>query len=117
PYSTHFAWMSFMMVYSRLSTSSWLQLIRSEFWLSSRPETATPPALAALAGPYRIFALRNSCAPSSSVGIFAPSQTAFTPFFNSNRASSPLSSFFVAQGNTTSQGTDQGLWFSWNVTL
>ena len=49
------AWkMPSMMPFSLESTSSKLQLSRSEFWLISRPEVATPPALAAFAGPYRI---------------------------------------------------------------
>ena len=42
-----------MMPFSLASTSSKVQLRRSEFWLISRPEVATPPALEALAGPYR----------------------------------------------------------------
>ena len=39
-----------MMACRRASTSSDVQDRRSEFWLISRPETDTPPALAALAG-------------------------------------------------------------------
>lgn len=37
-----------MMPLSLLSTSSLVQATREEFWAISRPETATPPALAAL---------------------------------------------------------------------
>lgn len=43
--------MAFMMPLSLSSTSSRLQERRALFWAISRPDTATPPALAALAGP------------------------------------------------------------------
>ena len=51
--------MAFMMSCRRLSTSSRVQLMCWEFWDISRPETATPPALAALPGPYRILLLQE----------------------------------------------------------
>ena len=40
-------------------------------------------------------------------GMFAPSPTAFTPFITRVRASLPVSSFWVAEGIATSQGTSQ----------
>ncbi len=43
--------MVFLMPWRSSSTFSQVQLRREEFWLISRPETATPPAFAALAGP------------------------------------------------------------------
>ena len=43
--------MAFMMPLSFSSTSSLLQAMRALFCAISSPETATPPALAALAGP------------------------------------------------------------------
>ncbi len=49
--------MDFMMPLSFSSTSSLLQERRALFWAISRPDTATPPALAALAGPNSILFL------------------------------------------------------------
>ena len=49
--------------------------------------------------------------------MFAPSETAMQPFLTSVRASSPSSSFWVAQGSATSQGTPQGVLPSWKVAL
>ena len=40
--------------------------------------------------------------------MLAPSETAMQPFLTSVRASSPSSSFWVAQGRATSQGTPHG---------
>jgi hypothetical protein len=51
-----------------------------------------------LPGANRILALLKTCAPSRSVGMLAPSATAMQPFLISVFASSPLSSFCVAQG-------------------
>lgn len=45
-----------MMECSFASTCSRVQLKRWAFWLISRPDTATPPALLALPGAYRILA-------------------------------------------------------------
>jgi len=44
-------WMLFMIIFSRVSTSSRVQDSRMLFCDISRPETDTPPALAALPGP------------------------------------------------------------------
>ena len=60
-----------MMVVRRRSTSSRDQEIRRAFWLCSRPETATPPALAAFAGPNGIFRSRNAWTASSVEGMLA----------------------------------------------
>ena len=67
-----------------------------------RAEVATPPAFAALPGPKRMPAFRNTSVPSSVVGMLAPSATACTPFWTSIFASSSLSSFCVAQGSAMS---------------
>ena len=75
------------------STSSNVQLYLIEFWLISSAEVATPPALAAFAGPKRIPAFWNASTASGVEGIFAPSATAITPFAISAFADSPSSSF------------------------
>ena len=49
--------MDFMMLLSLSSTSSLLQDRRALFCAISSPDTATPPALAALAGPNSILFL------------------------------------------------------------
>ncbi len=68
----------------------------------SSPDVATPPALAAFAGPYRILCSRNSFVASSVLGMFAPSLTTFTPFLMRLAASFALISFCVALGNAQS---------------
>src|SRR4030042_3107644 len=85
-----------------LSTSSLDQGRRIEFCVISRPDVATPPALAALPGPNRIFAFRNTSTASGVEGIFAPSETARHLFLTSSPASSLLISFWVALGNARS---------------
>ena len=72
---------------------------RIAFWVCSRPETATPPAFEALAGPNSTFEFWNTCIPSMVVGMLAPSVTAMTPLLTSVSASFLSSSFCVAQGN------------------
>ena len=96
-----------MMPCSFSSTSSKLQDILREFWLCSRPEVATPPALAALPGMNRIFFSTNSSVASRVEGMFAPSATAKQPFASRVFASSPFNSFWVAQGRAMSQGMVQ----------
>jgi hypothetical protein len=49
------------------------------FWLISRPEVATPPALLALPGAYSTPRASNSLAASMVVGMLAPSATQSTP--------------------------------------
>ena len=49
--------MAFMMPLSLSSTSSLLQAMRALFCAISKPDTATPPALAAFAGPNSILFL------------------------------------------------------------
>src|SRR5215469_8279956 len=61
--------MAIMILCRRSSTSSRVQVRRMLFCAISRPEVATPPALAALAGPYRTPASRNSLVASSVLGI------------------------------------------------
>ena len=56
--------------------------------LISRPQVATPPALAALAGPNRMPASRKGGCRRWSVGMFAPSPTSVTPLSTSALASS-----------------------------
>ena len=49
--SKHAWWIEIMMSCSRWSTSSRVHESRMLFWDISRPDVATPPAFAALAGP------------------------------------------------------------------
>ena len=96
----------------RLSTFSRDQDRRMWFWLISRPEVATPPALDALPGAYRILAFRKASTASSVDGMFAPSATQMTPLASRVAASLPSSSFWVAQGRAMSHFTPHGFWFS-----
>src|SRR3546814_11206193 len=89
--------------------SDWSSDVCSSDLLISSPDTATPPALAALPGAYISFASRKTCAPARSVGMFAPSLIAMQPFATSVLASSPFSSFCVAQGRATSHATPHGV--------
>jgi len=89
------------------STSSNVHASRCEFCDISRPDVATPPALAALPGPKDTFASKNTFTASGVDGIFAPSATAIQPFLTSVWALLPSSSFCVAQGSAISQGTVQ----------
>ena len=90
------------------STSSAVQLNRKEFCDISNPEVATPPAFDAFPGENNNFDFWNTRIASGVVGILAPSVTQIQPFVTSKLASSSLSSFCVAQGKATSQGTPQG---------
>src|SRR5713226_10468719 len=91
-----------MILCSRSSTSSRSHVRRALFWAISSPEVATPPAFAALAGPYRLPASRNILVASSVLGMFAPSATSLTPFLIRLAASLALISFCVALGNAQS---------------
>src|SRR5690606_7165621 len=91
------------------STSSLLQLRRKEFCDISSPEVATPPAFDAFPGAKSTLALRNTSTASGVEGIFAPSAIHIQPFATSCLASSPLSSFWVAQGKAISHFTSHGL--------
>ncbi len=75
-----------------------VQLSPMPFCAISSPDVATPPALAAFAGPYRMPACKNMRVASSALGIFAPSATSLQPFINSVAASFSLISFWVALG-------------------
>src|SRR5574341_862932 len=86
----------------RWSTSSRVHDSRMLFWDISSPDVATPPALAALAGPYRMPALRKALVASSVDGMLAPSETTNTPFLSRLAASWALISFWVALGNAQS---------------
>ncbi|CFW33186.1 Uncharacterised protein [Bordetella pertussis] len=97
-----------MMACSRAFTCSRVQGRRAEFWLISRPDTATPPALLALPGAYSTSAAMKALAASRVAGMLAPSATHFTPLRISVRASFSSSSFWVAHGRATSTGTCQG---------
>ena len=76
------------------------------FWHISRPLTATPPALAALAGANRTPPSRSTSMAAGVLGILAPSASAMAPPRTMRRAVSASISFWVAQGRATSQGTD-----------
>ena len=52
------------------STSSNVQAMRIEFWAISNPDTATPPAFAALPGPYKILASTNDWTPQQSAALY-----------------------------------------------
>src|ERR1035438_6931037 len=94
--------MEIMILCKRSSTSSRVHEMRMLFWAISRPDVATPPAFAALAGPYSTFASTNIFVASSVLGMFAPSLTTFTPFLMRLAASFALISFCVALGNAQS---------------
>jgi len=79
------------------------------FWDISSPEVATPPALAALPGPYSILAPRKTSTPSGAVDMFEPSLTHLHPFLTRILASSAVISFWVAEGKARSHGACQGL--------
>ena len=85
--------MFFMIWWSLPSTSSKVHSSRSLFWLISRAEVATPPALAALAGPKRMPLLWNTATAPGVEGMLAPSATAFTPLATSSLADSSSISF------------------------
>ena len=76
-----------MIACKRSSTSSKVQPKRKAFCDISRPEVATPPALDALPGAYKIFASTNFSTASKVEGMFAPSATQITPFARSTSAS------------------------------
>src|SRR5699024_2534511 len=73
----------------------------------SSADTATPPALAALAGPNDTPAFWKTSIASSVDGILAPSVTAITPLAARVLASSSLISFCVAHGKARSALIDQ----------
>src|SRR5207302_10814670 len=103
-----------IMILCRRSSTSWrVQLRRALFCDISRPDVATPPALAALAGPYRTLASRNILVASSVLGIFAPSATSLQPWLIRFAASIVVISFCVALGNAQSPLLFHGgLWSS-----
>src|SRR5215470_11185218 len=94
--------MEIMILCRRSSTSSRVQESRMLFCDISRPEVATPPAFAALAGPYSTLLSRNSLVASSVDGMLAPSLTSLQPFLMRLAASLALISFCVALGNAQS---------------
>src|SRR5215468_7201675 len=91
-----------MILWRRSSTSSRVQERRMLFCDISSPDVATPPALAALAGPYRTLLSRNRRVASRVLGMLAPSETTFTPFLMRLAASAALISFCVALGKAQS---------------
>src|SRR5690606_18744841 len=78
------------------------------------PDTATPPALAALPGAKWRLDLIIVLTAFSVQGIFAPSAIKIQPFLTSCSTSSVSSSFCVAQGSAISQGNCQGFLPEWN---
>ena len=83
--------------------------MRMEFWLISRPEVATPPALEALPGEYSRPLPWTAAMASGVRGMLAPSNTAMQPL--AIRALAPASSisFWLAQGMAMSHFTFQML--------
>src|ERR1035438_1897747 len=100
--------MAFMISCRRLSTSSLVHWSRMLFCVISSPLTETPPALAALPGPKRIFLPRKTSTASGVEGILAPSPTQMQPLPTRACASPPLISFCVAHGSAIWHGTPQG---------
>ena len=74
-------------------SACYVQLSLSEFWLISRAEVATPPALEALPGTKRTPLSCRYWVASRVVGMLAPSQTAVTPLATS--AFGPYAAAFV----------------------
>ena len=89
------------------STSSKVQDILKLFWLISKADVATPPALAAFAGANKILLSTKSFWASKVEGIFAPSPTAITPLSIKVFALLLSISFWVAQGSAISHLTFQ----------
>ena len=89
-------------------TSSLDQFIRKLFWLISKPDVATPPALEALPGANKIPASWKISIASAVLGIFAPSLTPIQPFFTNFLASFASNSFCVADGKAISHFTAHG---------
>src|SRR5665647_1439361 len=93
------------MSFSLVSTSSKVQEYLMLFWDISRADTATPPALAALAGPKSTPLSCNTLTASGVEGILAPSATAIQPLATKALASCSSHSFCVAQGRAISHLT------------
>ena len=81
------------MSFNRSSTSSLVQFKRIEFCVISKPEAATPPALAALPGANNTLASKNCLIASKVQGILAASVTQITPLAINFLASSSFNSF------------------------
>lgn len=96
-----------MIAASRSSVYWKAQESRDAFCCISSADVATPPALAALPGAKATPASRSTLIAAGVVGMFAPSATTLTPFFTSAVAALSSSSFSVADGKATSQGTSQ----------
>src|SRR5574344_1461066 len=93
PYLTQFSWIDPMMLNNLESTSSAVQEIRPEFWHISKPEVATPPALDAFPGAYKMFADWKTITASGLVGMLAPSATHIVLFATNALASLSASAF------------------------
>ena len=78
--------------------------------ISSRPEVATPPALAAFAGPKNTPAAWNAATASGVDGMLAPSATNLQPLAIRAFAFSSFSSFWVAHGRAMSHLVPHGRW-------
>ena len=103
------------MFLSLASTSSNVQLSLSEFWLISRADVATPPALAALPHMNHTPLSCKYLVASRVVGMLAPSHTALQPLATNCLASSMSNSFCVAHGRATSHlicHTPRPSWYS-----
>src|SRR3989339_1538860 len=90
----------FLSRYSSTSSNN-----QDNLWLFcaiSNPETATPPALAALAGPKATLFFKKTLIASGVEGMLAPSATAQTPFSTKVSADFLLISFWVAFGRAMS---------------
>src|SRR3989338_4329297 len=92
---------------NNLSVFSKLQDILCEFCAISKPETATPPALAALAGPKETLFFKKILTASGVEGMLAPSATAQTPLATRVSAAFLSISFWVAFGRAMSHFTLQ----------
>ena len=82
-----------MISWSSLWSSASFQVMRAEFWLISSPDTATPPAFAALLGANNTFAAMNAPRMPLAISVLA----SFVEI-----------SFWVAQGKARSAVIPQG---------
>ena len=85
--------MSFMILWSRVSTSSALQARRMLFWDISNPEVATPPAFEAFPGAKSTPVSWSNSTASGVHGMLAPSATEMQLLFTNAFASSSSISF------------------------
>jgi len=100
-------WIAIMMSCRRRSTSSRVQLVVLGVLGHLQAEVATPPALAALPGPYMILLARKTSMPSGSVAC-SPFGDQLASVLDQRLGVVALISFWVADGNAQSHLTPTG---------